>query len=89
MTKAPGYHLREIPKGVLGDASKVVEEALELEDAMEQGNRVMALCEASDLLGAVEALLGKHFPGFGIADLKIMSDATKRAFESGRRQPSA
>ncbi len=33
----PGYHLREIPKGVYGEASKILEEAAEFGEALEQG----------------------------------------------------
>ena len=37
----PGYHLRAIRKGKLGEVSKIREELEELEDATEQGVRIM------------------------------------------------
>ena len=78
-----GYHKREIKKGKLGTVSKIREELEELEDALDQGNRIMALCELSDLYGAIEALTSNM--GMTMEDLSIMSDATKRAFRTGRR----
>jgi len=80
-----GYHLREIEKGELGEASKIREETEEFMDAMAQNSSVMGLVELSDLVGAVEAFLKKHHPSVSLDDLKIMSDITKRAFENGRR----
>ncbi len=59
----PGYHLREIRKGHLGDISKIREELEELEDAHDQGVKVMELVELSDLLGAIDAFLFKHHKG--------------------------
>ena len=82
----PGYHLREIAKGVLGDTSKIREELEELEDALAQGARIMALVELSDLVGAVEAFLGKHFPQMTFEDLLVMHAITKRAWISGERK---
>ena len=79
----PGYHLRKIKKGVLGEPSKLREELEELEDALEQGVRIMALVEMSDLYGALAACAEKH--GATMEDLKAMHEVTKRAFESGRR----
>lgn len=32
----PGYHIQDIPKGTLGTASKIMEEALEFQDAIDQ-----------------------------------------------------
>lgn len=81
----PGYHLGDIPKGVLGEPSKIMEEAHEFMDAYNQNARVMELVELSDMLGAVEAFLDRHHPGYTLEDLKTMSDITKRAFENGRR----
>lgn len=79
-----GYHLTKITKGVLGEFSKIKEEFLEAEDAIEQNNSVMALVELSDLLGAIEAY-AKTF-NMTLNDLLTMKDATKRAFETGRRK---
>ncbi len=84
----PGYHLAEIPKGKLGELSKIQEELDELRDAMEQGSRIMALVELSDLVGAVEEYLRNYFPGYSIVDLQQFSTITKRAFKNGHRQSS-
>ena len=81
----PGYHLREIDKGVLGEASKVREEVEEFLDAVDQGVSIMALVELSDLMGAVKAYLDRHHPGMELSDLIAMSDVTARAFKNGRR----
>jgi len=55
-----GYHIRNIPKGIVGEFSKVSEEFLEFEDAVEQTSVVMALVELSDLIGAIEAFLATN-----------------------------
>lgn len=82
-----GYHLKEIPKGVLGEASKIKEELLELEDALEQDAEIMVLIELSDLFGAIESFLERRYDSvFSMEDLKKMSDITKRAFQSGARK---
>jgi hypothetical protein len=123
-----GYHLRTIPKGVLGEISKIHEEYEEVLDAIEQGSVIMELVELSDLYGAFESYtekmgwtdfrmdvrwgsivsLGESIKMLGtiegasiflselrryvifthrisMNDLKIMSNITKRAFESGER----
>ena len=87
MNENPGYHLTEIPRGEYGEISKILEEAAELKDAMEQGQKLMCLIELSDLLGAIEGYIEKEYEGkITIDDLFNMSYATKRAFESGRRK---
>lgn len=79
------YHLRKIKiEGVYGQISKVYEELDEYEEAMEQGNRIMALLELSDVFGALEAVVISH--GFNMQDITRMSSATKRAFGSGHRK---
>jgi hypothetical protein len=78
-----GYHVKKINKGVLGETSKIREELEELEDSLEQGNRIMALLEMSDIYGALEALVRSF--GLEMEDLKIMSEATIRSFISGER----
>lgn len=78
-----GYHVTEIPKGVLGELSKIQEELLELKDAEMQECKVMQMVELSDLYGAVEAYASKL--GVTMNDLKSFSDITKRAFRNGRR----
>lgn len=81
----PGYHLREIPRGTIGESSKILEEVLELQDAEAQEAKIMALVELSDLIGAIALYLEKHHPQTTIDDLIIMSRITRRAFENGRR----
>lgn len=81
----PGYHLREIKRGKLGELSKIQEELDEAKDAEEQGVRIMLLVELADMIGAIEGYLEKHFPGMTLDDLKGMSNVTRRAFESGAR----
>ncbi len=81
----PGYHIRDIERGVLGDVSKIREEMDELLDAVKQDARVMELVEMSDMLGAMEAFLDKRHTGYTIVDLLKMKDITKRAFVNGRR----
>ena len=133
-----GYHTKEIPKGELGEFSKVQEEYDEFLDALEQDNPVMAIVELCDLYGAIKkykekrgidydlhlnyfkdptyqplmAMSGamrmyRHDPSLvekyllvieeaihfyvqlyslSLYDIKKMSDATERAFASGRRK---
>lgn len=81
----PGYHKKEIPKGEVGELSKIYEELLEAYEAENQGVGIMTLIELSDLVGAVDSFLQKHYPNFTLNDLIKMSDVTKRAFNSGRR----
>ncbi len=81
----PGYHTVQIPKGELGELSKIHEELLELADAAAQGVKIMELVELSDLLGAIDAYLATHHPGTTIDDLAAMSAVTARAFRAGRR----
>jgi hypothetical protein len=79
-----GYHLKFIPKGVLGESSKILEEFKEFEDALEQDNTLMALLELSDIIGAIEAYASKY--NLTLDELIEMKNATKRAFESGKRK---
>jgi hypothetical protein len=82
-----GYHIAEITRGTYGEISKILEEAEELKDAMEQGQKLMCLVELSDMLGAIEGYLEKHYAGkITIDDLFNMSNATRTAFESGYRK---
>ncbi len=84
----PGYHLEEIPRGEYGEISKILEEAAELKDAMEQGNKVMVIIELSDLMGAIDGYMEKYYgKQLTIDDLLTMADATKRAFKYGHRKP--
>lgn len=79
-----GYHLQEIPKGVLGEISKIEEELLELKDAEQQGSKIMIMVELSDLYGAIEEYCKKY--NINIDDLKTFSNITKRAFKNGKRK---
>ena len=81
-----GYHLRAIPRGVYGEPSKIAEEFAEFEEALEQGNPLMALQELSDLLGAIKGWLAKAHPSISLQDLLTMQQATERAFQSGHRR---
>lgn len=83
--KGPGYHLRPIRKGELGELSKLEEELAELQDAAAQGCRVMELVELADLFGAMRLYLEKHHAGYTMADLEKMSEVTRRAFLNGHR----
>lgn len=80
-----GYHIAEIKKRLYGSAGKIQEELDELNDAHEQGSKIMILVELSDLYGAVEGYLEQNFPGMKMHDLKKFSDITKRAFKEGAR----
>ena len=79
-----GYHLREIEKGVLGEYTKIEEEFDEFHEALEQDNKLMAMLELSDMIGAIEAYVEKR--GMTLDDLIKMKDATKRAFQTGHRK---
>jgi len=80
-----GYHINEIPQGKAGELSKLVEEVQEALDAEQQDVRIMVLVELSDLYGAIDLYLEKHFPGFTMSDLAAMSQVTHRAFIEGYR----
>ena len=80
-----GYHLREIKtQGVYGQVSKVYEELEEFDEACEQQNRILALCELADIYGALEGLAITF--GTTMDQLSKMSEATKRAFLDGSRK---
>jgi hypothetical protein len=82
-----GYHLTNIPKGILGDWSKVEEEYAECIDSMKQKNKLMALVEISDLLGALDAYVRKQSnESLTLDDILKMTEATKKAFISGARK---
>lgn len=86
-TPTPGYHLTEIPRGTYGEISKILEEAAELKDAMEQANKVMVIIELSDIIGAVEGYMEKYYGDkLTIDNLLTMANTTKRAFQSGNRK---
>ena len=78
-----GYHKREIQKGVLGEFSKIKEEFEELNDAQEQGDKILQICELTDLVGAIEEYIKKW--NITIDDLVQFSNKTKSAFKERKR----
>ena len=78
-----GYHIKKIKRGKYGEVSKIQEELDELIDALEQNNKVMAMSELSDLYGAIDGYMQKHFPDFNMQHLAIMAEATTPAFDDG------
>lgn len=78
-----GYHTRTIAKGVLGESSKIREELEELQDAEDQGIKILVHCELADLFGALRACAQKT--GLAMSDLEAMCDATESAFREGSR----
>lgn len=80
-----GYHTSEIPKGTVGQSSKILEETLELIDAEKQNNRIMALCELSDIYGAIDEYLKANHRELSMADIARMSSSTVGAFKNGKR----
>lgn len=79
------YHVREIPTGVYGDFSKIQEEYTELVDAIEQGSRILELVELSDLYGAIEGYIEKHFD-MTMDDIRHMAEITRSSFQDGTRK---
>jgi phosphoribosyl-ATP pyrophosphohydrolase len=79
------YHIRKIEKGKIGEFSKIREEFEELTDAVEQSDKVLQICELTDLIGAIELFSTAHF-GLSINDLKKFSDKTQTSFLSGKRK---
>lgn len=80
-----GYHITEIAKGKYGESSKIKEEIEELQDAEKQSNKIMALIELSDIVGAIQGYLERKHPGITLQDLITMSNATRSAFMDGSR----
>ena len=78
-----GYHLKEIEKGELGKFSKIKEEFQELEDAVNQYDEILILCELSDLYGAMELYI-ENF-GMNMQSLEKFSNKTKQSFKEGKR----
>ena len=82
-----GYHKKHIPKGEFGKFSKIREEFLEFEDAHEQKDRIMELCEMSDILGAMRAYLNEQYGGHvKFKHLIRLAKGTHRAFLNGDRK---
>ena len=78
-----GYHRVKIEKGEIGEVSKITEEYQELIDAYMQSDKVMIVCELTDLIGAIEEYAKKF--NLTLEDLKKFSDKTKSAFLEGKR----
>lgn len=79
-----GYHVAHIRRGTYGELSKIVEEVEELQDAVRQDNPVMALCELSDLVGAIKGYLANKHPSISFNQLLRMQEATARVHASGK-----
>lgn len=79
-----GYHTKKIPKGKIGEFSKIKEEFLELKDAYKQKDLILVICELTDLYGAIECYVEAR--GFTMKDLKKFSDKTKSSFKEGKRK---
>jgi len=77
------YHKSKITKGEIGKFSKIKEEFEELTDAHEQQDKILEICEFTDLIGAIEAYVEKH--NLTISDLKKFSDKTRSSFQDGTR----
>jgi CobQ-like glutamine amidotransferase family enzyme len=78
------YHTKPIPKGTLGEFSKITEEFLELQDAADQQHPVLQICEMCDLIGAIEAYAKKY--NLTLVDLIQMKESTRTAFRDGQRR---
>lgn len=81
-----GYHTISIMRGEFGEFSKIIEEAIEAEDAYKTNNPVMLLQELSDLLGAIEGFTVAKY-NITLDDLRVMTAVTKKVFEEGHRTP--
>lgn len=78
------YHKAEIVKGVYGMPSKIFEEVAEFADALEQGNKILELCELADILGAIGGYVETRF-NLTVEDITEMMKLNRKAFESGYR----
>lgn len=78
-----GYHTREIQKGEFGEFSKIKEEFEELEDAYNQNDKILQICELTDLVGAIKEYIKKF--NLTLEDLDHFAIKTSRAFKEGKR----
>jgi hypothetical protein len=78
------YHKKKIKKGILGEFSKIQEEFDELSDSIEQEDKVLQICELTDLIGAIEEFSQNNF-NLSLEDLIKFSNKTKSAFKDGKR----
>lgn len=77
--KSP-YHTKPLLKGIYGEASKIIEECDEFVDAyFDQENDLMALCELSDIIGAIDGFLKKYHPTITLETLILMSKSIQNA----------
>lgn len=79
-----GYHKKEISEGIVGEFSKIQEEFEELTDAFEQEDKILQMCEMSDLIGAIEEYSMNKF-NISLQDLIDFSNKTKEAFREDKR----
>lgn len=79
-----GYHKKNIEKGNIGEFSKIKEEFEELQDAFEQNDKILQICELTDLIGAIEFFAINNF-NLTLNDLIIFSNKTKEAFIENKR----
>ena len=80
-----GYHLAKIPKGKIGQISKIIEECYEAQDASDQGNKILELCELADIYLSIKKRLETAHPNITMEDIKNMAESTERAFKNGDR----
>lgn len=78
------YHKKNIEKGNIGEFSKIKEEFEELQDAFEQNDKILQICELTDLIGAIEFFAINNF-NLTLNDLIIFSNKTKEAFIENKR----
>lgn len=68
------FHInKNIPKGKLGEFSKIQEEFEELKDAVEQNDNVLTICELCDLVGAIEFYSSNYY-NLNLNDLKTFAN---------------
>lgn len=79
-----GYHTKEIKKEKYGTIFKIEEEWNELKDAHLQDDKILELCELSDIVGAIEGYVTEKY-NMSLEDLIKFSNKTKEAFRSGKR----
>ena len=75
-----GYHIRNIPRGTLGEWSKVSEEIEEIIDALEQNLKPMVLIELCDCLGAVRATLDSN-DGFKFENCVYVTSTERNQYQ--------
>lgn len=77
-----GYHTIFIEKGEYGEFSKVKEEFDELKDAFEnRKSNVLAICELSDLYGAMEAFAEKTLH-ISMSEVVKFAELTKEVYKN-------